>query len=140
MKLERLVKPYYDALEEGRVLARRCLECGAIEFPPHYACNTCGYHATEWVELSGHGWLKTIILPAPTTADSRLSQYGPYGFGEVEFDEGVTTNVVIYGITNKKRKILRERIANGEKIGVHKKIVDLGGYKGLHFELDEEVK
>ena len=137
MKLERLVKPYYDALEEGRVLARRCLECGAIEFPPHYACNTCGYHATEWVELSGHGWLKTVMLPANTTADSRLSSSGPYAFGEVEFDEGCTTNVVIYGINKKKRKILRERIANGEKVGVHKRIVDLGGYKGLHFELDE---
>ena len=131
------LKTLFPNLEEGKVLARRCLECGAIEFPPHYACNKCGYHATEWVELSGHGWLKTIILPAPTTDDARLKPYGRYGFGEVEFDEGVTTNVVIYGITPKKRKVLRERIANGEKVGVHKKIVDLGGYKGLHFELDE---
>ena len=77
------------------------------------------------------------MLPANTTADSRLSSSGPYAFGEVEFDEGCTTNVVIYGINKKKRKILRERIANGEKVGVHKRIVDLGGYKGLHFELDE---
>jgi len=140
MELERIVKRYYEGLEEGKIWGRRCLECGAIEFPPHYACNTCGYHATEWVELSGHGWLKTVILPAPTTADNRLSPQGPYGFGEVELDEGVTSNFVIYGLTPKKRRILRERIANGEKIGVHKKLVDLGGYKGFHFELDEEVK
>lgn len=140
MELERVVKRYYDGLEEGVIWGRRCLECGAIEFPPHYACNTCGYHATEWVQLSGHGTLKTVILPATTTADNRLSQYGSYGFGEIELDEGVTSNFVIYGLTPKKRRILRERIANGEKIGVHKKIVDLGGYKGLHFELDEEVK
>ena len=75
MELERVVKRYYDGLEEGIIWGRRCLECGAIEFPPHYACNTCGYHATEWVQLSGHGWLKTVILPATTTEDNRLSPH-----------------------------------------------------------------
>lgn len=138
MELERLVKRFYDGLAEGRVWGRRCLECGAIEFPPHYACNTCGYHETEWVELSGHGWLKTIMLPEMSTADSRLTAFGSYGFGEVELDEGVTTNVIVYGITEERRVELRERIAAGEKIGVHKKLVDLGGYMGLHFALDED--
>lgn len=34
VKLEKLVKPYYEALEKGKVLRRRCTSCGHIEWPP----------------------------------------------------------------------------------------------------------
>ena len=55
--MEPIVKKFYEGLEEGVYYARKCQECGAVEFPPHLACNTCGYHGTEWVEVSGHGKL-----------------------------------------------------------------------------------
>ncbi|MBQ1512098.1 MAG: hypothetical protein IIZ52_01220, partial [Erysipelotrichaceae bacterium] len=42
VKLERLVKRYYEALEEGKVLGRKCPVCGNVEWPPVYACNACG--------------------------------------------------------------------------------------------------
>lgn len=42
MKIERVVKKFFDGLDEGVIYARKCPECGAIEFLPHYACNTCG--------------------------------------------------------------------------------------------------
>lgn len=64
MKIEKIVEKFYEGLAEHKIYARRCLECGAIEYPPRYACNTCGYHETEWVELSGKGKLHSIILPA----------------------------------------------------------------------------
>ena len=41
IKMERIVKTYYDALEEGKVLGRKCLSCGHIEFPPYLCCNEC---------------------------------------------------------------------------------------------------
>ena len=50
MKIEKIVEKFYEGLAEHKIYARRCLECGAIEYPPRYACNTCGYHETEWVE------------------------------------------------------------------------------------------
>lgn len=49
---ERVVKTYYDALEEGKVLGRKCPKCGHIEFPPYLACNECGNLDTEWVDLT----------------------------------------------------------------------------------------
>ena len=52
LKLERIVKTYYDALEEGKVLGRKCPACGHIEFPPYLACNECGNLDTEWVDLT----------------------------------------------------------------------------------------
>ena len=45
-KMEPIVKKFYEGLAEGKFYGRRCLECGAIEFPPHLACNACGYHET----------------------------------------------------------------------------------------------
>lgn len=40
--LKPIVKTYYDALEEGTILGRKCTRCGHIEFPPYLCCNECG--------------------------------------------------------------------------------------------------
>ena len=42
IKLEKVVQKFYEGLEEGKILGRKCPVCGAVEFPPVYACNTCG--------------------------------------------------------------------------------------------------
>lgn len=61
--MERIVQGYYDALEEGRILGRKCTRCDHIEFPPYLACNECGCLDTEWVELNGMRGLVTQVLP-----------------------------------------------------------------------------
>ena len=33
--MEPIVKNYYLALEEGKILGRKCTDCGHIEFPPY---------------------------------------------------------------------------------------------------------
>lgn len=50
--LEPITKTYYDALEEGTILGRKCTQCGHIEFPPYLCCNSCGCLDTEWVDLT----------------------------------------------------------------------------------------
>ena len=62
-KLERIVKTYYDALEKGIVLGRKCTACGHIEFPPYLACNACGNLDTEWVDLTNVRAKITQVLP-----------------------------------------------------------------------------
>ena len=64
IKLEKVVQKFYESLEEGKILGRKCPACGAVEFPPVYACNTCGNLETEWVEISGKGVMKSIVMPA----------------------------------------------------------------------------
>ena len=51
IKLEKVVQTFYDSLEEGKILGRKCPVCGNVEFPPVYACNACGNYETEWVEI-----------------------------------------------------------------------------------------
>ena len=77
--LKPIVKTFYDALEEGTILGRKCLRCGHIEFPPFLCCNACGGLDTlPWngtvvmlFALSGvsyrkgywHVAVETVILP-----------------------------------------------------------------------------
>lgn len=53
---------YYDALEEGKILGRKCTRCDHIEFPPYLACNECGCLDTEWVELNDMRGKVTQVL------------------------------------------------------------------------------
>jgi len=64
IKMERIVKTYYDALAEGKILGRKCPACGHIEYPPYLACNECGNLDTEWVDLTDVRAHVTQILPA----------------------------------------------------------------------------
>ena len=134
MKIEKVVSRFYEGLAEHRILARRCKECGAIEFPPRYACNTCGYHETEWVELSGKGLLHSIILPATLNADPWNSKIGPYCYGLVELEEGVSFNITVFGVTRKSAKVLREKLP----LPVHPIFVEKDGFTTMFFELDKQ--
>lgn len=134
MKIEKVVAKFYEGLAEHKILGRRCKECGAIEFPPRYACNTCGYHETEWVELSGKGLLHSIILPATLNADPWNSKIGPYCYGLVELEEGVSFNITVFGVTRKSAKVLREKLP----LPVHPIFVEKDGFTTMFFELDKQ--
>ena len=45
IELEKVVQKFYDNLEEGKITGKKCTKCGAVEFPPVYACNSCGCSA-----------------------------------------------------------------------------------------------
>lgn len=136
IKLEKVVQGFYDALEEGKILGRKCPNCGAVEFPPVYACNTCGNLETEWVEISGKAVMKSIVMPAALSSKPEYDALGKYAYGEIELEEGACFNGVVRGITKKKRKTL----VNELPIPVHAEIFQRDGYKTVVFALDEDVK
>lgn len=135
MKIEKIVSVFYEGLEQGKLLGRRCKECGAIEFPPRYACNTCGYHETEWVELKGKGMLRSLITVSTLNADPWNDDLGHYCYGIVELEDGVSFNATITNIKKKQARILRNQLP----LPVHAKFEQRDGYKTLFFELDDEV-
>lgn len=135
MKLERLTKKFFDGLEEGVIYARKCTECGAIEFPPHYACNTCGYNETTWITLSGKGRVESLFRPEFITASESLESLGrPYCFGRVALEEGCSINAVILGVSRKNTVKLWDKLP----LPVHAVFTEIDGYKTLHFMLDEQ--
>lgn len=84
--LKPIVKTYYDALEEGTILGRKCLRCGHIEFPPFLCCNTCGCLDTEWVDLTNmRGVVKQALPTKGAFGDPEFrAQHGDYFAVEVD--------------------------------------------------------
>ncbi|HEY9574456.1 MAG TPA: zinc ribbon domain-containing protein [Lachnospiraceae bacterium] len=136
IQLEKVVEKFYEGLEEGRILGRKCKACGSVEFPPVYACNSCGNMETEWVEISGKAKMKSIVLPAALSSKPEYDALGKYAYGEIELEEGACFNGVVKGITKKNRKELIEKLP----ISVHAEIFQRDGYKTVVFALDEEYK
>lgn len=136
VKLERVVKTFYDNLEEGKITGRKCKSCGDVEFPPVYACNSCGSTDMEWVELSGKGKMKSIIMPAVLSARPDYNDFAPYAFADVEIEEGVSINAVVRGITKKNKAELLEKLP----VPVRAEIVQRDGYKTIIFALEEGAK
>ncbi len=137
VKLEKLVQPFYEALEQGKMMGRKCPECGAVEFPPVYACNTCGCLHTEWYEISGKAKMHSIVLPGALSSKPEYKAMGKYAYGEIELEEGTKFNGVVTGITKKNRDELAAQLP----IDVHAKIIDKNdefGLKTVVFELDEK--
>ncbi len=53
------LKPYFDALTDGRALASRCSECGFVSFPPRLVCHL-DHQETDWIQLNGIGQVTQI--------------------------------------------------------------------------------
>jgi len=139
IKLEKVVETFYEGLEEGKFLGRKCPVCGNVEFPPVYACNACGNLETEWCEISGKGVMKSIVLPAALSSKPEYDNLGKrnFAYGEVELEEGACFNAVVRGINKKKRA---EIMAEG-KLPVPVKAAVFqreAGYKTVVFDLVEE--
>lgn len=83
--LEPIIKTYYDALEEGNILGRKCQKCGHIEFPPYLCCNACGGLDTEWVDLTNmRGVVKQALLTRGAFGDPDFrNAHGDYFAVEV---------------------------------------------------------
>ncbi|MCR4745157.1 MAG: zinc ribbon domain-containing protein [Lachnospiraceae bacterium] len=132
---EHIVEKFWNGLKEGKIYGRKCKECGAIEFPPHLACNECGYHETEWTELSGKGKLKSFVFTGILNARLELEDRGlKYVCGEVELEEGPSINAVILGISKKKGREIADKLP----LAVKPVFYDMGRYTTLFFELDED--
>lgn len=136
VKLELLVKRYYEALEEGKVLGRKCPKCGNVEWPPVYACNACGSTETEWYEMSGKGVLETVIGTTVMNLNPALKEYEPYVYGEVKVEEGIQRNALILGVDKKTEKYVRAHLP----YPIHMEIIQRDGFKTAVFRIDDPAE
>ena len=134
IKLEKVVQTFYENLEQGKIMGRKCPKCGNVEFPPVYACNACGNYETEWYEISGKAKIHSIVLPAALSSKPEYKNFGKYAYGDIELEEGSRLNGVIIGVNKKKRKELQDKLP----VDCHAVIIDREiGVKSVAFELDE---
>jgi uncharacterized OB-fold protein len=80
------VSKFVDYLQEGKIYATKCNECGLIEFPPRAHCVRCLSSNFEWKELPGDCAL--ITYTKVDAAPSMFKDQTPYTLGLAEFPEG----------------------------------------------------
>jgi uncharacterized OB-fold protein len=66
-----LSTPFWDAVNEQRLVLQHCAACDRLQYPPRVTCATCGSAATlDWKEVNGRGHIAAAIV----IEDSRLER------------------------------------------------------------------
>lgn len=110
IKMEKIVERFYKGLEEGKILARKCTRCGAVEFPPLLMCNECGCQEMEWIELDGKAKAYDMMPLNMLTDNPKFEFLKPYVFACVEIEEGTKRNLLLKGVTEDKYAELVDRL------------------------------
>ncbi|HHT55976.1 MAG: hypothetical protein GX892_03545 [Thermoanaerobacteraceae bacterium] len=134
VKLEPVVRTFYEELEKGRIMGRRCKRCGAVEFPPVLACNTCSGTDMEWIEISGRAKMTSLIMPSVLSTKPETLDLMPFCLACVEIEEGPAVNALVRGVTKKNRAELLKKMP----VPVKAEIIQREGYKTVVFTLVEE--
>ena len=71
--------------KEGKILARKCINCGNLHLVTVYFCEKCGKKAFDDVILDGQGSVETYtIMTVPPTG---FEKYAPYAWVVMSIDD-----------------------------------------------------
>ena len=85
---------FWTATAAGRLLLKRCHDCGAVIWYPRAICPECWSPRTEWFPASGRG--RVYSYTVNHRGEGAYAGAVPYVLAYVELDEGprVMTNIV----------------------------------------------
>jgi hypothetical protein len=86
---------WWDAAREGRLLVKRCADCGRAHFYPRPFCPHCWSENVDWEQASGRGTLYTWSVVHQNDLPP-FNERVPYVAAIVELEEGprMMTNIV----------------------------------------------
>lgn len=97
------IEQFYKFLQQGKLLAGKCLKCGKIHLPPRPLCDNCYSKEFEWVTVSGKGTLVTYTVI--NIAPQQFQDLTPYAVGIVQLENGLKIPGMIQGIAQEQLKI-----------------------------------
>ncbi len=77
---------YFEAAQEGRLVVKRCLDCGLLRGEPGPGCPWCPCLNWEWREVSGKGSIYSYQIVAHTVIPG-FKDLAPFAIVLVELDE-----------------------------------------------------
>ena len=82
-------QPYFDGAAAGKLMLKKCRDCGQNHHYPRALCPHCFSDKVEWVEAKGTGEIFTYSV-------TRRGPPTPYCIAYVTLDEGVRmmTNII----------------------------------------------
>ena len=89
-------KPFWDALNEKRLMFQTCANCGKVRHYPRPVCDACYSMEVEWTESSGKG---TVYSWTETHHPFHVGFRGetPYILVTVDMEEGVRIQSQLIG-------------------------------------------
>ena len=81
-------QPYWDGLQQHRLLIQRCLACGTLRHYPRPVCPSCYSMQSDWVASSGLGHIHTWTVTHHAFNEAMRAQL-PLTLVTVDLAEGV---------------------------------------------------
>jgi hypothetical protein len=97
-------KPYWDGLDEGRLLLQQCAACRKIRHYPRPVCDACYSMEVDWVEASGRGRVHSWTV-AHHPFHAGFKDELPYILALVDLEEGVRMNAQMRGMAADEMRI-----------------------------------
>jgi uncharacterized OB-fold protein len=88
---DELSKPFWDAVNEKKLIVQQCNSCNTLQYPPRAKCQDCDSENLGWKETGGKGH----ILAWCVVEDSHLpvrAQDQPFNLAIVTLDEDPRIN------------------------------------------------
>jgi uncharacterized OB-fold protein len=86
-----LSKPFWDAVNEKRLIVQSCNNCETLQYPPMPICGDCGSDDLEWKETSGRGHIAAYMV-VENGRLQRLMPDQPFNVAVVTLDEDPRIN------------------------------------------------
>ena len=89
---DELSQPFWDAVNERRLVLQNCTACDKLQYPPQPSCQVCGSaDGLEWKEVEGRGHVATYIVIEDGRLNRRMPDQ-PYNLALIALDEDTTVN------------------------------------------------
>ena len=88
-------QPFWDAVQQRKLLMPKCASCGTVTFPPTVACPQCSGNDFTWTEMSGRGSVYSFTV-YHRLYHPAFKEKLPYVVAVIALDEGprIISNVV----------------------------------------------
>ena len=87
-----LSQPFWDSVNERRLVLQYCTICNKLQYPPQPTCQVCGSaDGLEWKEVEGRGHIATYIVIEDGRLNRRMPDQ-PYNLALVTLDQDPTVN------------------------------------------------
>lgn len=97
-------KPYWDAVNEGRLLLQQCAACRKIRHYPRPVCDACYSMDVTWIEASGRGLVHSWTVAYHPFHPGFKGEL-PYILALVDLEEGVRMNAQMRGVMPEEMRI-----------------------------------
>lgn len=97
------IEQFYKFLQQGKLMAGKCVKCGKIHLPPRPLCDNCYSQEFEWVNVSGKGTLATYTVIS--IAPQQFQDLTPYMVGIVQLESGLKIPGMIRAVKQEELKI-----------------------------------